>query len=284
MRFFNAPGLLPIFLLAGFVLAYMVYLAFIFYRARKTRSSSKGVIYKLIIRSSVFILLLLSFLGPLIKDTETPLSYPAKKQIFLAFDLTSSMKQNDLQPNRLKRSIHVAKQIVEGSTNSQFGIITFSSLPYIYSPLTDDKDAIINLLSSINESLLVSGEGSVIEPILVAGEKFSGNIEQTERILVVFSDSETYPDSLIINNSAYFNLIPVLTKATDQPKKVTAPHLFYISNETDVKLLLSKITNTNKISEEILLSQTENVYNYFLLPALLLLLLDCLVTVNVLKI
>lgn len=284
MRFFNTPGIFPAILFGSFLIAYLVYLCTIWYRASKLRTSSKGVIYKVVLRSITFILLIIAYLGPLVDSKESSKSVPVQKNIYFALDLTSSMSKTDIQPNRLRRSLHVAKQVVENTENCRYGLITFSSIPYVYSPLTADKESFLNLLSSINENLLVNDKPDLYKPFLVASQKFERLEPDDHNILVVLTPSVSYPDTSSLNKTGSFSIFPVIASLSPAGTEVQGLNFYKMSNESEAKLLLAKINSAGTISEGWGAGTRENLFYYFLIPAFLLLVLDTLITVNVLKI
>ena len=67
------------------------------------------------------------------------------------------MLATDVEPNRLKMSLNIAREIVSNLKDTRFGLVVFSSDALIVSPITEDKDIIVNYLSDIDQNITSTG-------------------------------------------------------------------------------------------------------------------------------
>ena len=72
----------------------------------------------------------------------------------IALDVSPSMNATDLKPSRLVRAkykeIDLLKKIKQGDT----GMVVFSGLPFVVSPLTHDTNTISSMLSNIDSNVV----------------------------------------------------------------------------------------------------------------------------------
>lgn len=77
--------------------------------------------------------------------------------IMLATDVSTSMLAMDLRPNRLEASKEVAKEFVTGRENDNIGLTIFAGESFTQCPLTNDRGALINMLSAIDCEIAAKG-------------------------------------------------------------------------------------------------------------------------------
>ncbi len=77
--------------------------------------------------------------------------------IVIALDISSSMLATDLQPNRIDAAKEVASKFVSQRPNDNIGLVVFSGESLSLMPLTTDKAALINAISSTKTGALNDG-------------------------------------------------------------------------------------------------------------------------------
>jgi len=77
--------------------------------------------------------------------------------IVIALDISSSMLATDLQPNRIDAAKDVASKFVSQRPNDNIGLVVFSGESLSLMPLTTDKAALINAISSTKTGALNDG-------------------------------------------------------------------------------------------------------------------------------
>ncbi|WP_210465211.1 VWA domain-containing protein [Rufibacter roseolus] len=290
--------------------------------ARQFSQKANTIYIKAIIRSIYMGLLVVALLGPsfgaMTKEIRTN-----GKDVYLAVDLSQSMKAQDVPPSRLEKVKLELQEFIQNSNADRIGLIGFSSEAFVLSPLTYDHGALDLFVQSMRTSL-APAEAAQLGPVLqLASQKFreTETSRETERskILVVFSDGETFGENVqeAVSTLVYQGVrvycvgigtyaggkIPegrtfkkdgkgqtVLTKLeADVLKEVaqrTKGNYFEINqNISEMPRLLSAVnTVKSELRQAKVVEVAANKYLYPLLAALLLIALDVLWTIQVLKI
>ncbi|MCM1369780.1 MAG: VWA domain-containing protein [Candidatus Amulumruptor caecigallinarius] len=103
-------------------------------------------------------------IGCLIAALARPQSHDSLKNssvegtdIVLALDISSSMLASDIQPNRIDAAKEVASKFVSQRPNDNIGLVVFSGESLSLMPLTSDKAALVNAISSTKTGALNDG-------------------------------------------------------------------------------------------------------------------------------
>ena len=115
--------------------------------------------------------------------------------IVMAVDISRSMLAEDARPNRLQRAVREARRLLEDSPGDRAGLIAFAGRSYILAPLTVDGGAIRLNLDALDPDLASEGGTSLASVLAQGAELLRGTGEVSDRVLVIFTDGETY-DSL----------------------------------------------------------------------------------------
>ena len=147
----------------------------------------QAVINKLLLTLSI-IFTILALSGP---QTGRRLKITEKyvKDIYLALDLSASMKANDVDGPRILRAKLDSLSIVNSLKGERVGLIIFSSNAYLYTPATDDYDIVIRALQSISEKTTVDEYTNLTSPILLFKTVLSHNSD-IPTALIIFTDGE----------------------------------------------------------------------------------------------
>jgi len=77
--------------------------------------------------------------------------------IVLAMDISGSMLAEDLRPNRVEASKHVAADFIEGRPNDRIALVIFAGESFTQCPLTLDHGILKNLLSQVKTGMIEDG-------------------------------------------------------------------------------------------------------------------------------
>ncbi len=91
--------------------------------------------------------------GPSWKKVEVPaleINNPNMFVLSVAYDMTL----RDVTPSRLERAKFLIQDVIKEVKQGQFGLEVYSLEPYVISPITDDKELIINLLPQISFDIM----------------------------------------------------------------------------------------------------------------------------------
>jgi Ca-activated chloride channel family protein len=80
--------------------------------------------------------------------------------IVMAIDVSGSMLARDFKPNRLEALKRVASEFVEGRPNDRIGIVVYAAESYTKTPVTSDKNMVLNALQSVKyDNVIQDGTG-----------------------------------------------------------------------------------------------------------------------------
>ncbi|WP_162427187.1 VWA domain-containing protein [Pontibacter pudoricolor] len=282
-----------------------------------------GVWVKFVLRHLYLILIVIAILGPsfgaMKKEIRT-----IGKDLYIAVDLSASMNATDVQPTRLEKSKQEIQRLITRFNSDRMGLMIFGDDAYIQSPLTYDQNALQLYTRTLNTNLLPNTGTNYEPVLQLALEKFGqlGNspaAEQKARVLVLISDGEDFGDQveqlaeqLREQNIRVFALgvgttegsrIPVgntykrdndgnivTTKLNPEPlvklAELTNGQYFEVNDRvSEISRLVSAINNIEgELRESKTIDVTANKYVYPLALALLLILLDALLTIKIVRI
>jgi Ca-activated chloride channel family protein len=77
--------------------------------------------------------------------------------IVLAMDISGSMLAEDLRPNRVEASKHVAADFIDGRPNDRISLVIFAGESFTQCPLTLDHGILKNLLTQVKTGMIEDG-------------------------------------------------------------------------------------------------------------------------------
>jgi Ca-activated chloride channel family protein len=318
MAWFRTFSWVEVALAAAFVFLYAFYIVRMIRISRALQSSMISIFYKLALRTFLFGLLIIAYLGPSFGEAKREVQ-SVGKDIMICVDLSKSMDAFDIQPTRLEKIKFELKRVVEAFNSDRLGIIIFSSESFMQCPLTYDQNALNLFIETMNTNLVPSSGTDFGPPLRMAMQKFedpgSGPSEQKSKVIILISDGEDFGDeteeiakeiadkdiklfTLGIGTERGSQIYAGRTLKTDKSgspvisrlnpaslKKVaslTGGQYFEISDSgNDVSRLINTISKIEgQIRESRLVDVSANRYFYFLLAALALLVLDILLNVR----
>jgi Ca-activated chloride channel family protein len=305
------------------LIAYGVYLIRIIRISRSLNTPYGTVFIKLTLRSVIVLLMLVSLLGPTFGDARREIK-SVGKDIMFCVDLSKSMDAFDVQPTRLEKIKFEMKKIVAAFNSDRLGIIIFSSEAFMQCPLTYDQNALNLFIETMNTSLVPSSGTDFAPPIKMALSKLDDDEtpsnQQKSKVIVLISDGEDFgeeTDEIAKEVEDQDIRLFTLGVGTESGSQIATPRGGYKTdqqgntvvsklNPASLKNLASKtdgqyfeinesrndvnklINSINKIEGQVrdtrLVDVSSNRYFYFLLAALLLLVLDVLISVRTVKI
>lgn len=115
--------------------------------------------------------------------------------IVLALDVSSSMTETDLKPNRLAAARQVAQAFVAGRQHDRIGLVVFAGEAYSLCPLTTDYALLRQYLRDLNPNL-VKTTGTAIGDALARGINRLRDSPAQSRVLVLISDGDNTAGNL----------------------------------------------------------------------------------------
>ncbi len=282
-----------------------------------------GVWVKFVLRHAYAVLLVIAILGPsfgaMTKEIKT-----IGKDIYIAVDLSASMDATDVSPSRLERAKRDVLRLINRFNSDRIGLIVFDSEAYLQSPLTYDQQALELYTQTLRTDLLPHGGTSLVPVLEMVSQKFGRAAspeanEQKARILVLISDGEDFGDKvddwadrlreqqirvfalgigttdggqIPAGKSVKLDRLgnPITTRLQPQGlerlAEATDGEYFEVNGRiSEVSRLINAINNIEgELRESKTIDVTANKYVYPLALALLLILLDMLITVKLIRI
>jgi len=255
----------------------------------------------------------IAFAGPR-WGTEQTLEHGSGVDIVLALDASLSMLATDARPNRLERMKEEARRLLALSGGDRVGLLAFAGRSYILTPLTVDRGALELFLDNLDPSVVGQAGSSLSRAIRQGTDLLVATQTTSDRALIVMSDGEAFEPADEITAAAAHaaeagvtviavgfgtekgSTIPVRTAQGIQPKRdengqivttrytpdllkdaVTAAHgVFIDAAATDkaarIRGALAMLRRQARETESETARRAR--FQLFLIPALLLVLLD----------
>ena len=280
------------------------------------------IFIKLVLRSVLFALMIIAFLGPSYGDSKREIK-SVGKDIMICVDLSKSMDAFDIQPTRLEKIKFEMRKVVEAFNSDRIGIIIFSSEAFMQCPLTFDQHALNLFIETMNSGLVPSSGTDFGPPLKMALSKISDqegpSTLQKSKVIILISDGEDFGEetSEIIKEIEDKDIkLFTLGVGTDKGSQIyagrgyktdrqgnivvtklnssslrslaskTGGQYFEINeSRNDVSKLINTISHIEgELRDARFVDVTANRYFYFLLAALVLLVLDVLISVKTVRI
>ena len=321
MSWYRDFGTTEIIFLSIFVILYGVYLWRVIRIAKSLHTSYGNTFIKIFLRTAIFGLIIISILGPSFGESKKEVK-SVGKDIMICVDLSKSMDAMDIPPTRLEKIKYEMKKVVEAFNSDRVGIIIFSGEAFMQCPLTYDQAALNLFIETMNTGLVPSSGTDFGPPLRMALQKMEEDDSRAQaksKIIILISDGEDFGDETTeVAQDVENDGIKLFTLGigTDQGGKIRAGSSFKTDrqgnlvvsklNATSLKALASKtggkyfeingtrndvsrlINTISKIEGELMdarfVDVTANKYYYFLMAALVLLMLDVLINVKSVKI
>jgi len=197
MEYIKEFGFIEILLILTFFIFYLIYIVRLLRINSRIYVSFKGVITKIIFRSTYFFLMIIALLGPSFGSSKKEIKVIGK-DIMIAIDLSESMNANDIQPSRLEKIKFELKKIINEFNSDRIGIIMFSNEAYIQCPLTYDKNALNLFIETLNTGLLPNSGTDFGPPLDLSLDKLlADKIQENNKskIIILISDGEDFGEN-----------------------------------------------------------------------------------------
>ncbi|WP_025763722.1 vWA domain-containing protein [Dyadobacter tibetensis] len=309
-------GVTEYFFIFLFITLYIIYIFRTVRVAHQLRTTARSLVVKLVLRSGAFSLLIISLLGPSFGEAQKEVK-GIGKDIYVLVDLSLSMQAPDVTPNRLEKVKFELNRFVESQAANRIGIIVYSNNAYVQVPLTYDKDALKAFVQSLQTDLIPGNGSDLCTALQLAFNKMTGDASPEERskMLVIFTDGEQSAQcsGALYNNIRRYGIaveavgVGTLTGSSIKVGKellrnedgdVVVSRLeekflknlvsqvkgnyFILNNITnEMEAMVQAVNNTTGsfVDTRTLMIDT-NKYYYFLGAALVLVLMDVLITIG----
>ncbi len=137
------------------------------------------------------------------------------RNIMLAVDISGSMQLTDMTLNgqelsRFNAVQLIAKQFIQKRKGDRIGLILFGSKAYLQTPLTFDRDTVINRLE--DSSVGLAGQLTALGDGIALAVKHLKDLPENNRVLIVLTDG--------VSNSGQFSPLDAATLAQNYHIKI----------------------------------------------------------------
>ncbi|MDP4266879.1 MAG: VWA domain-containing protein [Bacteroidota bacterium] len=116
--------------------------------------------------------------------------------LIIALDVSNSMLCEDVTPNRLERAKQAISKIIENMGDNRIGLVVFAGQAYTQLPITTDYYAAKMFLSQITTDMVPTQGTDIGEAIRHSVESF-GTEKAKNKAIVIITDGENFEDEPI---------------------------------------------------------------------------------------
>lgn len=113
--------------------------------------------------------------------------------IFIALDVSNSMRAEDIKPNRLERAKQAISRLIDKLENDRIGLIVFAGRSYVQLPITTDFAAAKLFLNTIETDMIPTQGTAIGSAIELAQQSFIGE-DNKHKALIIITDGENHED------------------------------------------------------------------------------------------
>jgi len=293
MKWATSLSTLEFIFIATFVVFYSLYLIRSLRIGRKLGNPIARLLFKLIVRALAFGLIIVSLLGPSFGETTKEIK-TIGKDLFICVDLSQSMNAFDVQPTRLEKVKFELKNIVEAFNSDRIGLIMFSNEAFMQCPLTYDNNALNLFIQTLHTGLVPNSGTDFSPPLKMAFDKLNQEESAEDAGVKLFTLGVGTESGSKIKTSRGFKRDndgnEVVTKLNstslrDLADRTDGEYFEINEQKNDVERLINAINDIEgelKDAKEV--DAKSNKYFYFLMGALVLLILDFLINVKIFKV
>jgi Ca-activated chloride channel family protein len=111
--------------------------------------------------------------------------------VIIALDVSKSMLAKDIQPDRLTRSKQLIERMLDKMKNDRVGLVIFAGRAYLQVPLTIDYSSMRMMLQNVRPDLVPS-QGTVISDAIDLSLQSFSKKEKKYKSLIIISDGEDH--------------------------------------------------------------------------------------------
>jgi len=117
-------------------------------------------------------------------------------EIMIALDISNSMLAEDIKPNRLERAKQSLLRLVDKLAGDKLGIVVFAGQSFVQLPMTSDYAAAKLMISSISTDLIPRQGTAIGSAIDLSLKSYSEN-DAVGKVLLLITDGENHEDDAI---------------------------------------------------------------------------------------
>lgn len=134
----------------------------------------------------VWTLAILALAGPLIHSSAQPHRL-SDSAVVVVLEVSRNMLSDDLAPNRLQRSKHKIRALMQDYPDSQLALVAFAGSAHRVSPLSRDRNTLRSLLTALEPEIMPVDGQNLDQAMTLARQMLDGQPQSASRILLVTS-------------------------------------------------------------------------------------------------
>ncbi len=139
---------------------------------------------------AVFVLLVVAMAQPVVEEGEMAVETPARP-LFIAIDISASMRANDVYPDRLEAAKRKAAALAEAADEERIGVLAFGKNVYLVAAPNTDTEATAALIRGLDTAKLAE-PGTDMMGAISAAATLAGKEKHSS--LVLIGDGGDAPD------------------------------------------------------------------------------------------
>jgi Ca-activated chloride channel homolog len=112
-------------------------------------------------------------------------------EIIIALDVSNSMLAEDIKPNRLDAAKRALGKMLDNLKNDKIGLIVFAGEAFVQVPITTDYTSTKIFLESLSTNLIQQQGTAIGEAVRLAIKSFSPDNEK-RKVLIIITDGENH--------------------------------------------------------------------------------------------
>jgi len=116
--------------------------------------------------------------------------------VVIALDVSNSMNAEDIRPTRLERAKQAIYLLIDKMEGDRIGLIVFAGQAYVQLPITTDYGAAKLFLQSVNSGIVPTQGTAIGSAIDLAVESIGDSISKNTAIIVI-TDGENHEDDAV---------------------------------------------------------------------------------------
>ncbi len=144
-------------------------------------------------------------------------------QTVIAVDVSSSMRAQDLKPDRLANAKQMLQMLVSHLKENRIGIIAFTSQAFIQCPITTDTSALDYFITSLQPDMLPVPGTSLSAPVTLAAQMLARYPGQKALILLTDGEDHTPQELAAAQKAAQENGIRIIAVGIGTPQGALIP-------------------------------------------------------------
>tara|TARA_B100000575_G_scaffold201251_1_gene163054 strand:- start:1700 stop:2698 length:999 start_codon:yes stop_codon:yes gene_type:complete len=271
-----------------------------------------------ILRIISLILIIFSLARPQVIDISTRAKLNSGIDIIMSIDVSSSMLAQDLKPNRLDALKIVAERFINNRVSDRIGLVEYAGESYTKTPLTTDKNIVLKSLKEINYSEVIDDGTAIGMGLAISVNRLKDSRAKSKVIILLtdgvnnagFIDPLTAAElarefeikiySIGIGTNGMANTpisrgangkfiygkakVEIDENLLTNVSEMTGGKYFRATDNESLQEIYSDIDKLEKTeTEELKYYSVNELFRYFLLPAIFLIFLEIILKLTILR-